>query len=388
AIAFEYAPKCDEMRYVAPQLHRLLGSETTRIQREFMREVIHPDDRERVRGTVREYAEGGTTGRIEYRLLRPDGAIVHVRTLLGERTGDVVRGVTIDATKQTRLEAERREAHKLESVGRLAAGVAHEINTPVQFTQDSMQFVRESIDELADAILRHRKVSQALLSGEDSLQATLAAARAAVTADETADLEYLIEHVPPALGRANHGLERISTIVRSLRELAGPERVDRTTIDLGDALGDTLASARVEYEAVCELTTDYANLPRVSGNRNELRQVFSNLFGNAARSIGDTGRRGTIAVTGRHEGEFVTILVADTGLGIPLEVRHLVFEPFFTTRDVGKARGQGLAVSRAVIAKHGGTLTFETEDGKGTTFAIRLPIAKTKQTMGQGQAAA
>jgi signal transduction histidine kinase len=349
AISFEYVSASRRVRYVAPQIKRMVGTANAR---ELLGELIHPDDRERVRDALHAYASGGTTARIELRLLRGDG-VVHVRALLGDRSGGVVRGLMIDTTRQTRQETER----QLETVGRLAGGVAHEINTPTQFTQDSLQFVREAITELAEAIERHPE------------------ARAALAADAAADLEYVLANVPLALERATGGLDRISTIVRSLRELAVPETSDRTTVDLGDVLGDTLASARVEYAAVCEISTSFAELPRVAGNRNELRRVFLNLLGNAARSVDDTSRRGMITVTTRRDGDHVAIAFADTGTGIPLEIRHLVFEPFFTTRELGKARGQGLAVSRAVVTRHGGTLTFETAVGTGTTFTIRLPIA-------------
>jgi signal transduction histidine kinase len=378
-VSFEYAPKRDEIRYVSPQVERLLGSPDGS---ELLRDAIHPADRERVRGVVRAYVAGATTGRIEYRLLRSDGGVVHVRTLLGTRSEELLLGVTFDATRQTRIEAERREAHKLESVGRLAAGVAHEINTPVQFTQDSLQFVRESMTELAQSIERHRAITRASAHPD---------AETALAADELADLEYLLFHVPLALERAAGGLDRVSTIVSSLRQLAPAATADRTTIDLHDTLGETLAEARATYEAVCEIAADISELPRIAGNRAELRQVFVDLLGNAARAIEDatagSGRRGTIAVTARRDGEDVAISIADTGTGIAPEVRHLVFEPFFTTRAVGQARGQGLAVARAVIARHGGTLTFESEVGKGSTFSIRLPIATRKPSLTVGVAA-
>jgi signal transduction histidine kinase len=350
AIAFEYLPATDHVRYVAPQITRMVG---TANYRELLGELIHPEDRQRVRDAVHAYANGATTARIEYRLLCGDG-VVRVRTLLGDRSDGIVRGLMIDTTRQNRQETER----QLETVGRLAGGVAHEINTPTQFTQDSLQFVREAITELARAIERHPE------------------ARDALAADAAADLEYVLANVPLALDRATAGLERISTIVSSLRELALPETDGaRTTVDLGDVLGDTLSAARAEYANICEITTSFAELPRVAGNRNELRRVFLNLLGNAARSVGDTSRRGTITVTTSRDGDHVAVAFADTGTGIPLEIRHLVFEPFFTTREIGKARGQGLAVSRAVIARHGGTLAFETLVGAGTTFTIRLPIA-------------
>ena len=383
AVAFEYAPGAGKIRYVSPQVHRLLGRPDT--SNEFLGDAIHPEDRERVHAAVREYAAGSTTGRIDYRLVRGDGDVVHVRTLLGERDDGVVRGVTIDATKQTRQEAERREAHKLASIGRLAAGVAHEINTPVQFTQDSLQFVRESMTSLVRVIERHRELLARTCPPD--------VAAAALAADEEADLEYLLANVPDALERASDGLDRVSNIVRSLRQLSVPDRVDRgpagrTTVELSEALGDMLAGARDEYANICDIVGELHELPRVAGNRHELRLVFQSLVDNAARAIADSGKRGAITVGADRDGDQVVLAFADTGIGISPDVRHLVFEPFFTTRAVGQARGQGLAVSRAVIAKHGGTLSFESQVGIGSTFTIRLPIAATgKVTAGLGVAA-
>jgi signal transduction histidine kinase len=378
AVAFEYAPGAGKIRYVSPQVHRLLGRPDT--SNEFLGDAIHPEDRERVHAAVREYAAGSTTGRIDYRLVRGDGDVVHVRTLLGERDDGVVRGVTIDATKQTRQEAERREAHKLASIGRLAAGVAHEINTPVQFTQDSLQFVRESMASLVRVIERHRELVARTCPPE--------VAAAALVADEEADLEYLLANVPDALERASDGLDRVSNIVRSLRQLSIPDRIDRTAVELADALGDMVAGARDEYAKICDVVDELHALPRVTGNRQELRLVFQSLLDNAARAIADSGKRGTITVRADRDDDHLVLAFADTGIGVAPDVRHLVFEPFFTTRAVGQARGQGLAVSRAVIAKHGGTLSFESQVGVGSTFTIRLPIAAAgKVTAGLGVAA-
>ncbi|MEO8551059.1 MAG: HAMP domain-containing sensor histidine kinase, partial [Kofleriaceae bacterium] len=207
-------------------------------------------------------------------------------------------------------------------------------------------------------------------------------------ADDEADLDYLIANVPDALERASDGLDRVSNIVRSLRQLSIPDRVDRTTVELSDVLGNVLVAAREEYTKICDVAGELFELPRVVGNRSELRLVFKSLLENAARAIDDSGKRGTITVGARLEADHVVLAFADTGIGIAPEVRHLVFEPFFTTRAVGQARGQGLAVSRAVIAKYGGTLSFESQVGVGSTFTIRLPSAATgKVTVGLGVAA-
>ena len=290
------------------------------------------------------------------------GVAIAIAVRSNARARETIAAHAIETKKQRRLATAREEAQQLESIGRLAAGVAHEINTPTQFTADSLQFVREALAELADAIRRHPE------------------ARAALAADETADLDYVLANVPLALDRADSGLDRITTIVKSLRELALPDQQSRTSIDLNDVIEESIVAARAELD--CTIVAKLVELPVVVGTRAELYRVFMNILGNAARSISDTKITGAITVTTRSEGDCAVIAIADTGTGIPEAIRHLVFQPFFTTREVGKARGQGLAVSRAAVARHGGSLAFETECGVGTTFTIRLPFAANGKRVG------
>jgi two-component system, NtrC family, sensor kinase len=280
----------------------------------------------------------------------------------------------LDITQQKQLESELQQAQKLESIGRLAAGIAHEINTPVQFVRDSVQFVRDSIPQLMAVIDGHRKASTAAAAGEPTLEL----ARAAIATEADADMTYLAEQVPDALERALDGLMRIATIVGAMKVYAHP-RKDRCAIDLNESITSTLAIARGEYKYVADLETEFAQLPLVTCFAGELNQVVLNLVINAAHAIGDavagTSRRGRITVTTRRDGNDVVVAVADTGTGIPPAVRARVFEPFFTTKDVGKGTGQGLSHAHSVIVdRHGGNLTFDTEVGVGTTFHVRIPI--------------
>ena len=377
-IPFEYNPSSDKILYVAPHVKQLFGSgSTTRMRREFLRAMIHPDDRARVREAIHGYADGGPSEAIEYRLVRDDGKVVYVRTLLGDRTDDgtLVRGITLDTTKQTKLQAELRQAQKLQSVGRLAAGVAHEINTPVQYVQDSVQFLRESIGELFTVIEHHRAVTRSVLDGTSSIEL----AQKAAAADEQSDLGYLTEQVPPSLDRAFDGLERVATIVRSMKAFAHPEGMDRAAIDLNAGISNTLEIARSEYKYVADVELDLGELPPVPCHGSEINQVILNVVVNAAHAIGNvvagTGRRGTISIKTRKVDSSAEIVISDTGAGIPDAIRDSIFDPFFTTKGVGHGSGQGLAIARSVIAeKHGGTLTFESAIGVGTTFTIRLPL--------------
>ena len=378
AISFEYDSQARRLVYIAPQVARMLGSTSKRSRREFLGNLIHTDDRARVGEALARYAAGPEHERvaISYRLVRDDGRILHVRTLLSDRTGDgLVRGITIDVTQQTKLETEVRQAQKLESVGRLAAGVAHEINTPVQYVQDSVQFASESIADLFGVIERHREVSRAVCAGRAEA-AQLAAA--ALANDETADLAYLVEHVPAALDRAIDGLGRVTTIVHSLKAFAHPDQRKRVFVDLNEALANTLEIARNEYKYVADVELDLADEMRIECFAGEINQVLLNLIVNAAHAIEDAAHdeRGMIRVRTRHVDEsHVEISIGDTGCGIPEHVRERIFEPFFTTKKLGRGTGQGLSIARQVIVeKHGGTLTFDSHVGHGTTFTILLPV--------------
>ena len=282
-----------------------------------------------------------------------------------------------EMTERQQVELSLRLAQKLESVGRLAAGVAHEINTPVQFVNDSVHFIREGVQELTSLIGHYRESSKAVLSG--------AAAQKITDAEEEVDLPYLLENLPGALDRSLDGLARIATIVRSMKEFAHPDQSGMSEVDLNRAIESTLTLARNEYKYVAEVKTELGELPKVCCHGGEVNQVVLNLLVNAAHAIGDvvkgTDQKGLITVRSRVDGGMVEIAITDTGGGIPEAIRGKIFDPFFTTKEVGRGTGQGLAIARSVVHdKHGGDLTFETELGRGTTFFIRLPLGGKEAT--------
>ena len=309
---------------------------------------------------------------------RPDGSTFPVAYVLNPILREhVTQGSVLifrDVTEKRQLESELRQAQKLESVGRLAAGVAHEINTPVQFVNDSVHFVRDAFGDLARVLASCEELLRQAPEGERSGPIAELAAAA-----EEADLAYLLEHVPKALERSLEGLGRVATIVRSMKEFAHPDQKEMAPADLNHAVWNTLVIARNEYKYVAELETELGELPAVTCLVGEINQVVLNIVVNAAHAIGDvvkgSEKKGRITVTTAVEGEDVLISIADTGGGIPTAIRERIYDPFFTTKEVGKGTGQGLAIARnVVVEKHGGALHFETEPGRGTTFFIRLPI--------------
>jgi signal transduction histidine kinase len=254
--------------------------------------------------------------------------------------------------------------------------VAHEINTPVQFVSDSIHFVRDAMNELSGLIGRYRTLNASVAQGTHDQQALAAI----IQAEDDADLDYVMENVPKALNRSLDGLHRVATIVRSMKEFAHPDQKEMSLVDLNEAIQSTLVIAGNECKYVADVETDLGDLPLVNCHGGGLNQVFLNIIVNAAHAIGDvvrgTDERGRIEVRTRHEGDSVVIRISDTGGGIPDAIRDQVFDQFFTTKEVGKGTGQGLAIARAVIIeKHGGELTFETAPGVGTTFILRLPVA-------------
>jgi signal transduction histidine kinase len=287
----------------------------------------------------------------------------------------MLRGLMLDITEVRRRGLEAAASQKLESVGRFPAGVAPEINTPVQFVTDNVHFVRTSMTDIAAVVLAYRALQQALQSHGD----VTGAAQRAAECEKAADLDYILENVPLAIESSIEGLGRIATIVRSMKEFAHPDQAVKQPADLNQAIRSTLVVAHNEYRYVAEVDAQLDDLPLVPCHLGEINQVILNLLVNASHAIADvvtdTGNLGKIAVRSRVDGEYVEISISDTGMGIPEAVRAKIFDPFFTTKEVGKGTGQGLAIARSVIVnKHGGTLRFETECNKGTTFFIRLPI--------------
>jgi signal transduction histidine kinase len=384
AIPFALDVEDGHFEYIGPQGPQRLGfSEELWKQIGFLDRLM-PRDRNGVVRTRIDESKAGSF-ELETTVLTEDEQRVDLRWVVSceqsESTGrhKVLRGMMLDVTDQRRLENELAQAQKLESVGRLAAGVAHEINTPVQFVSDSVHFVREAMDDLTQIVDKYRELRTATQNPTPNGADVAAAAKAAEEAEDDADLDYILENAPVALDRARDGLGRVAAIVRSMKEFAHPDRKEMAQADLNQAIQSTLVIASNEYKYVAEVETAFGDIPLVNCYAGEINQVVLNLIVNAAHAIGDvvkgTSGKGKISVATRTLGEQVEIAIGDTGKGIPVDVRSRIFDPFFTTKEVGKGTGQGLAIARTVVVeKHGGSLHFETETGKGTTFYIRLPV--------------
>ena len=381
AIPWEMDARTLTLSYISPQVTRTLGVEPISfIQGRALWESVHPDDRAFMREQLEELgrSEAAKDLELDVRATAATGETVYFHSIVhtsGGGAGATLRGISFDVTRQKRLEVELSQAQKLESVGRLAAGVAHEINTPVQFVSDSIHFVRDATKDLAGLIGQYQAVCRAIGAEESAV----ALVDAVAEAEREVDLPYLLENLPPAVERSLEGLERVAVIVRSMKEFAHPDQKDMTPVDLNRAIESTLTIARTEYKYVADVETQFQPLPLVSCHAGDVNQAVLNIIVNAAHAIGDkvrgTRNRGLITVRTRLDGASVVIAISDTGGGIPENIRNNVFDPFFTTKAVGKGTGQGLAIARSVICdKHGGQLTFETEVGRGTTFELRFPV--------------
>jgi len=292
----------------------------------------------------------------------------------------------VEERSQSLLQAERQlfQQEKLASVGQLAAGIAHEINTPIQYIGDNLQALSTSFDDLIAVEREYRELVQTIKAGA----VTPDAVQAVEEAERAHDVDYIIEDTPKAIAQSLDGVRRVSHIVRAMKDFSHIGRGEVSAVDINHALESTLTIARNEYKYVADVETDFGELPTVECYASELNQVFLNILVNAAHAIANTGKRGKITVRTRQLDESAVISIADTGTGIPEEIRNKVYDPFFTTKEVGKGTGQGLSIAhQIVVQKHGGSLSFESQVGVGTTFMIRIPIRTKAESAVQGKQA-
>ncbi len=318
----------------------------------------------------------------EWTFRRMDGTEFPATVLLASMEMDgkrVVQATIRDVSVKKSLERELAQAQKLESIGQLASGIAHEINTPTQYIGDNMRFLDDSIQDLISLVDTYA----GMLSPNQkplSWQERDAEIKKAI---EDLDVDFLKEEIPNAIKQSLEGVDRVAKIVRSMKEFAHPGGDNMQLADLNHAIESTITVARNEWKYVAEMETDLAsNLPLVPCLVSEFNQVILNMIINAAHAIGDaagenTGKTGIISISTRLVDDWAEIRVRDTGSGIPEEVREKIFDPFFTTKEVGRGSGQGLAIARAtIIKKHAGTIDVESEVGEGTVFIIRLPLER------------
>ena len=281
-----------------------------------------------------------------------------------------------DITEHKAMEAQLRQAQKLEAIGQLTAGIAHEINTPTQFASDNLTFLQDAWKSLCEVLQVYRSVIAEAV-GKCFSEAMWSAIH---EVERREDLDFIALEIPRAIEQALDGTQRVGKIVRAMREFSHPDSAEKVPADINKAIETTITVARNEWKYVADMVTRFdTSLPLVPCHVGELNQVILNLIVNAAHAIKSQiqeGQKGRITVITSTKGNYAEVSVRDTGTGIPEAIRSRVFDPFFTTKEVGKGTGQGLALAHtAIVKKHGGKIWFETEVGQGTTFFIHLPLA-------------
>jgi PAS domain S-box-containing protein len=385
--------------YTSPSYQFILGYEEQEMARLSSTDLLHPEDAQRVSQALIGIMEGRPTQRLEYRLRHKDGRWLHFEStaaIIPDAEGGPMRALVVarDITErkasemnQAAMEVQLRQAQKLEAIGQLAAGIAHEINTPTQFIGDNITFLRDAFRDTFDLV---EKVASHLGTGSEAAAQLPPDPRAALAELEASDLAYLREEIPKAIRQSLEGVERISKIVKAMKDFSHPGGASLTLTDLHQAIESTITVSRNEWKYGAELVTDFApDIPPVPCFPGEFNQVMLNLIVNAAHAIESAREgkapdfKGQIRIKTHLAKDEVVITVSDNGTGIPEAVQSRMFEPFYTTKPVGKGSGQGLAIAHAVIVeKHRGRIEVESSVGQGTSFILHLPLNTSEQGEG------
>ena len=337
----------------------------------------------RVKAEFREIFETGRhKNGFVFQIVRKDGlkrligASICLKTdRMNQKTG--FKGIARDISERKNHEDKLNQNRRLESIGQLAAGITHEINTPIQYIGDNIQFLKDSCRDITGLLKKSLSFVQEAKAG--SIETSTVGEIEKLIIDSDAD--YLLTEIPRAIGQSIEGLQRVSNIVSAMKQFCHPGIEGKQVADINKAVENVITVARNEWKYAADVVTDLdSSLPPVPCMLGEINQVILNLIINAVHAIKDAVRpdengKGIIRVSTTHDDSWAEIRVSDSGTGIPKKIRSKIFDPFFTTKEVGTGTGQGLAISHSIIVNnHGGVLDFETEEGTGTTMIVRLPL--------------
>jgi PAS domain S-box-containing protein len=379
ADAIEILDPAGNILYANPAYERRTGHRLEEIRGSRPEAIMdHSADEQKYR-EMRLTTQAGRPWSGRLRSRTPDGTLlVEDMTVspIKDDKGQIASYVVVmrDVTEKATLETQLARAYKMEAIGQLAAGIAHEISAPAQSVRDNLRFLQDAFRELDGLLQRlndlaaaRKPLARAVLA--DTLQAT--------------EVQFLREEVPKAIGQSVDGAEQISQIVKAMKEFSDPTQ-EKIPLDLNRAIASTITVTGNEWKRVAEVRTEFdPALPPVVCMPGEFKQVILNMLMNAAHAIaaiaGDGSKgKGTITVTTRQAGDCVEIRISDTGIGISPEIRERIFDPFFTTKPPSQGTGQGLTIAHDVIVnRHHGSIALETQPGRGSTFIIRLPLRPT-----------
>lgn len=361
----------------SPVAEKAFGLQASAVEGRDFRRLAIPWDGDIVQTHIDRCRRTGAISKASnVRFDRADGAeaflMLTVSPIVDEsqvQTGFLLLGE--DITELRILEARLAQAAKLEAIGQLAAGIAHEISTPAQYVGDSVTFLKDFFADL-----------EPVLNGlDDACRARTADGFSGVCSGlDRLDLEFVTPEIPRTFDRIFDGMQRINTIVQAMNRFSHSHGSEKKLMDINEIIRNTLAITRNEWKYVADVETDLGpGLDEVNGLADEMGQVFLNIIINAAHAISEvirgTADKGTIVIATRRAGDCVEIRIRDTGAGIPKSIRDRVFNLFFTTKGPGRGTGQGLAIAHDIVVnKHGGLITFVSESGHGTTFIIQIPL--------------
>jgi PAS domain S-box-containing protein len=355
---------------ISPAYELITGRSSQSALTKHVRTLLHPQDTGALLVMMETHPPGTSTLSLRWRCA--DGEWRETEAKLASLAGAGQTGKWAlnarDVSDRVALEVELRHAQKLEAVGRLASGVAHEINTPIQFAGSNLHFLRTAFADYKRLLVAYRSA----VTDETQL-AQLAAL------EDDLDVEFLEEQIPMAVEQGLDGTDRVARIVKAMKMFGHPDGAEQAPVDLNELIVSTLTVARNEWKYVAVAETDLAELPTVRCFAGDINQVLLNLVVNAAHAIADKGGNenhlGTITVKSRLDGGDVAISISDTGTGIPDDVRERIYDPFFTTKEVGRGTGQGLSLVKSlVVDRHDGRVALDTEVGVGTTFTVYIPV--------------